>query len=161
MSRAHGRRLVAVGVLVALPGCWTATISCNDGSALEARITGSDDSSLRVRDRDGADLVIPGNDVQEIDHPGNVLLAVGAIVLLSSLPMTIDGDRETSDGWRTSGNRAAGITGLATGLALATAGLIPHVRSTRASAAFEESNPVLPVPRPVLPFRPSPPWRSP
>ena len=59
----------------------TATISRDHGPAYEATIVGSDADTLRLEDRYGHPFPVPRGDVVDIDHPGNVLMTIGAVML--------------------------------------------------------------------------------
>src|SRR5512140_2119921 len=147
---------IAVAVLVAFTGCSTsATIGRNFGPEYEGQIVASDATSLRVRDGAGYEAVIVREDVTDIDHPGNVLFTIGAVVAGMSAPMMIgdlvsQSSQDKNGGSEWSGMGVVlGLVGLGAGLSLMAAGAIPYKRSKRAAAAFETANPVLPVARPV------------
>jgi hypothetical protein len=158
MSPNAARRFIVLVVVVAFAACSsTATISRNFGPAYEAEITGSDARSLRVRAQNGYEFVVPREDVTDIDHPGNVLLTIGAVVTGMYSPFLVSGlaaNNGGQDEW--SGFvTVMGVMGVAAGLSLALTGLIPYKRSKQAAAAFEDANPVLPVVRPMY-FYPVP-----
>jgi hypothetical protein len=152
MARTRGRCLTGMAVLIAFAGCsTTATITRSYGPSYEAEITGSDARFLRVRDGNGYEFAIPREEVADIDHPGNVLFTIGAVTVAIYTPMLIDAFSKHQDEW--SGlARALSLTMVASGLAIGLAGLVPYARSKRAAAAFEDTHPVLPVPRPVYPY---------
>jgi hypothetical protein len=153
----------AVTVLVAFTGCaTTATIGRNFGPEYEGQIVASDATSLRVRDRAGYEGVIVREDVTDIDHPGNVLFTIGAVVagmtgslMIGDLVSRSRQDQAGGSEWSGMGV-VVGLVGLATGTSLMAAGAIPYHRSKRAAAAFETANPVLPVFRPVYVYPPPP-----
>jgi hypothetical protein len=76
------RRLVAVIALVCLGGCSsTATIVRTDGPDNEAEIANSDAAALYVRARNGQIYRINRESIADIDHPGNVEIIVGSLLL--------------------------------------------------------------------------------
>ena len=155
-----GQRIVAGLVLCAFAGCsTTATISRTDGLAFEAEILSSDANSLRVHDDYGHELLVPREDVADIDHPGNVLLTIGLGLIAMSAPMLIAGlsNRNQSQQSEWSGMELVfGIPEVVTGLCLAIPGWSHYRHSKRGAEAFEDANPILPIPRPVM-FSPYPP----
>jgi hypothetical protein len=69
--------LAAVGLVA---GCGTtATITRNDGAAVEARIVGGDGRKLYL-EQNGDPLEIDRRDVRDISHPGNAAAIVGGIL---------------------------------------------------------------------------------
>ena len=154
-------RLIAYLVLCAFAGCsTTATISRTDGWAYEANILDSDATSLRVRDSYGREILVSREEVADIDHPGNVISAIGlGLIAMSSLFIIGDLSRRNDANqseWAGMG-LVIGIPWAVTGLCLAIPGLIRYRHSTRGAKAFEDANPILPVSRPamVLPGSPS------
>jgi hypothetical protein len=138
--------MVAFAVLIVFAAC-SATITRTQGPAYDARITGSDADSLRVRDRKGNDFVIPREDVRDIDHPGNVLGIIGIVIAGLYGRETINAHDDFI--FSADEARAIGLIGMSIGIGLALGGLIPYARSKRAAEAFEDANPELPVPQPV------------
>jgi len=66
----------------ALSACTTtATISRSDGYQVEGWIRGGSGDAIVVEPRVGRRQVIPRNDVTDIDHPGNVHIVVGGVLL--------------------------------------------------------------------------------
>jgi len=71
-----------------------------DGSALDARITGSDRSQLFLALPDDETTTIDRDDIEDIDHPGNVAMLVGlpntvlggvcAVISVFTLPAAIE-----------------------------------------------------------------------
>ncbi len=154
-----GRRIVAGLVLCALAGCaTTANISQTNGLTYEADILGSDANSLRVRDNYGREIVVPGGDVADIDHPGNVLLTIGVVLVVMSAPMIIGDlahrDQSQQSEWSGMG-LAMGIPMAVTGLSLGIPAWLRYRHSKREAKAFEDANPILPIPRPAM-FSPYP-----
>lgn len=75
----------AAGLMLALGGCSPyAHIARREGPPIEARIVGSDATHLIVETPDGQRQRVARDEVAEIDHPGNVAMAVG-------LPNTVVG----------------------------------------------------------------------
>jgi hypothetical protein len=152
-------RTVACFVLLALAGCsTTAAISRTDGLTYEADILGSDAGSLHARDLYGREIVVSRDEVADIDHPGNVISTIGLVLVGMSAPMIIAdlahrGDAQKGE-WSGMG-LVVGIPTMVTGLALAIPGLMHYARSKRGAKAFEDANPILPVPRPAA-FSPGP-----
>jgi len=80
---AAGLRTIACVALFAFSACSnTATITRRSGPNFEASIEDSDSDSVYVRSGNGALYRVPRNDIVDIDHPGNVHLAIGAALLL-------------------------------------------------------------------------------
>jgi hypothetical protein len=163
--------MVASLVVCIFAGCsagcsTTATISRTDRLTYEANILGSDANSLRVRDGYGPDFLVPREVVADIDHPGNVNGIIGSALVAFSAPFII-GDiahRGRSQGSDWSGmGLVIGIPSAITGLCLAIPGWLRYRRSKRAAKAFEDANPILPVPGPpVYPSYPAaPPYLPP
>ena len=126
--------------------------------AYEANILGSDANFLRVRDSYGREILVSREEVADIDHPGNVLAIIGLVLVAMSVPMIL-GDlshRNQSQQSEWSGmGLVFGIPEAVTGLCLAIPGWIHHSRSKREAKAFEDANPILPLPRPAM-FSPYP-----
>ena len=70
---------VGISGLVALQVACTATIERRKSPDIDARIIGSDSRSLTVEGKNGRSVRVPGTDVVDIDHPGNVLIVLGAV----------------------------------------------------------------------------------
>jgi len=122
---------VGIFGLVALQVACTATIERRKSPDIDARIIGSDSRSLTVEGKNGRSVRVPGTDVVDIDHPGNVLIVVGAVfgaLALAAAESSNPGDRAGADG--------AAIVGL--GLMLG--GAIPYFRSVGAAGAFDPAS---------------------
>jgi hypothetical protein len=164
MVSRFGQRIAAWLVLCAFASCsTTATMSRNNGPAYEAEILSSDADFLSVRDNYGRQIVVSRDEVIEIDHPGNVLYTIGAVLVAMATPMLVAGvlhsNRSSKSDW--SGMELVfGIPVAVTGLCLAIPGWSRYRRSKVAAEAFEDANPILPVPRPVR-FPPYPPSQPP
>ena len=160
MDRRFGHRSIACLLLGAFAGCsTTATISRTNGPAFEAEILGSDANSLRVRDDYGREFAVAREEVADIDHPGNVLSTIGVVLIAMSIPMFLAAlsHRNQSQESEWSGMELVfGIPEAVTGLCLAIPGWSRYRRSKRGAQAFENANPILPVPRPAM-FSPYPP----
>jgi hypothetical protein len=79
----HFRPLTCACLMATATGACstTATISTVRGSSYEATIDGSSAEALRLQNRDGQRFVVPREDVVDVDHPGNVLMTIGAVML--------------------------------------------------------------------------------
>jgi hypothetical protein len=145
------RRLVAVLVILCFGGCSsTATIVRTDAPDNEAEIVSSDAGTLYVRGHNGRIYGINRASVSDIDHPGNVEILVGSI-LLGILAI---GLAESHDS--TSRDDLALISALyaGPGLSLLISGLVHYVPSVQAARAFESAE--VPV-RPLAPLAYPPP----
>ena len=148
-----GQRIVACLILCAFAGCsTTATISRTDGMAYEADILASDANSLRVRDSYGREMIVSREEMADIDHPGNVIYTIGLVLIAMSVPMIIgdlshQGKSQQSE-WSGMG-LVIGIPEAVTGLCLAIPGWVHYRHSKHEAKAFEDANPILPVPRPA------------
>ena len=122
---------VGISGLVALQVACTATIERRKSPDIDARIIGSDSRSLTVEGKNGRSVRVPGTDVVDIDHPGNVLIVVGAVfgaLALAAADSSNPGDR-------------AGADGVAVvGLGLMLGGAIPYFRSVGAAGAFDPAS---------------------
>ena len=127
-------------VVVAISGC-TASIERRRAPDIDARIVGSDRSGIVVETDRGERRRIPGSEIKEIDHPGNVLMTVGAIfagLALLSAESQNPNDRAEADGLAV------------VGLSLFVGGAIPYFRSTGASGEFDPADiPAVDTSRPV------------
>jgi hypothetical protein len=145
------RQLVAVVVILCFGGCSsTATIVRTDGPDNEAEIVSSDAGAVYVRGHNGRIYRIGRESISDIDHPGNVEILVGSI-LLGILALGLS---ESYD--HTSRDELALISALygGPGLSLLISGLVHYVPSVQAARAFESAEP--PV-RPLPPFAYPPP----
>jgi hypothetical protein len=151
--------LVAAVLLVCLSGCATATIARRDGPDNEARIVSSDAGAIHVRARNGLTYRIPREAVIGIDHPGNVEVVFGAILLVLAGALFADlRDEGNSDALPISlVYGIPGVTLLATGLAR-------YIPSVTAASEFTPA-PAMPAPgygpAPVPPIPPGGIWVPP
>ena len=148
---------VALITLACFGGCAsTATIERTDGPDNEARLVGSDAGAVYVRARSGQTYRIGRESISDIDHPGNVEILIGGLMIgfVSALAVDVyeDGDRDAV-------LPLALIYG-GPALALIISGLHRYIRSVQAAQAFESAEvPVhtLPPPPPVwMPMAPPP-----
>ncbi len=109
---------------LALGACGSATIERIGAPNLEARIVGSDDRNVYVISDDDQTFAVPRRTIRDIDHPGNVLVTVGAC-LLSMTALTYLSNE--------SGGQESGGIFAAVGVPLFIGGLIPWLQSTRAA----------------------------
>jgi hypothetical protein len=120
--------------------------------AYEADILASDANSLRVRDSYGREMIVSREEMADIDHPGNVIYTIGLVLIAMSVPMIIgdlshQGKSQQSE-WSGMG-LVIGIPEAVTGLCLAIPGWVHYRHSKHEAKAFEDANPILPVPRPA------------
>jgi hypothetical protein len=154
-----GRGAVVAIVIVCFTACsvgcsWTATIARSDGPDTEGEIHHSDAGAVYVRARNGGIYRIDRSVITDIDHPGNVEMVVGGI-LVGLFSFVAISERNAPD-------RNDALTVLAIygglGLALISWGLARWVTSFRAARAFEAAElPAGPAPRPGAPVYPPPP----
>jgi hypothetical protein len=131
------RRLVAAVALVCFGGCAsTATIARSDGPDSETHIDSSDAGGLNVRARNGRIYRIPRDSVIAIDHPGNVEILLGSILLgiVGYAVYSIRNDGSSSD--QDVLLPVALLYG-SPGVALLISGLVKYVPSVQAARAFE------------------------
>ena len=120
-------RSCALCLLSLALGC-TATIHRRGKPEVDGRIVSSDRRSVTV-EIDERRFRVPGEDIKEIDHPGNTVLIAGVVVGGFALLMAESNslaDRANADG-------VAVI-----GLGLALGGAIPWFRSTGAASGYED-----------------------
>ena len=152
------RRLVSAVALITL-GCFggcasTATIERTDGPDNEARLVGSDAGAVYVRARSGQTYRIGRESISDIDHPGNVEILIGGLLLglVTTIAVDVyeDGDRD-----------AVAPLALVYGgpaLTLMFTGLYRYIRSVQAAQAFESAEaPVRALPPPPPVWMPLPP----
>ena len=113
---------------------------------------------MRARDSFGREIAVSREEVADIDHPGNVLYTIGLVLIAMSAPMIIGdlahrGQSQQSE-WSGMG-LVIGIPEAVTGLCLAIPGWVHYRHSKREAKAFEDANPILPVPRSAM-FSPGP-----
>jgi hypothetical protein len=119
----------------------TATISRRHGPAYEAEIVGSDADTLRLENGDGQALLVPREDVVDIDHPGNVLMTIGAVILgvgtinvLGTYGQLIE---PMSGQSQNQAAAAATVVAIIPGAILTVVGAIIYGRSRNRAAAFQ------------------------
>jgi hypothetical protein len=144
-----------MATLVCFAGCApTATIVRNDSPNNEAEILHSDERAIYVAGAEGQTYRIGRENVVDIDHPGNVELVVGGILLAFGGALVIGGVHDHDMGQRTAG----AIYG-APGLLLLGTGLYRYITSKSAASAFENVEhppPPLGPPRLPPPMMPAP-----
>lgn len=155
--RRPGRLVSAVALitLVFSGGCAsTATIQRTDGPDNEARIVTSDAGAVYVAGRNGQIYRIGRESVSEIDHPGNVEILIGSLVvgLVGALAIGV-----YEDGGDRSGVAAVAIIYGGPGLWLLISGVHRYTSSVQAAQAFESAD----VPAGALPPPPLPPVWTP
>lgn len=68
-------------LLVAVSGCsTTATVITRDGKREETRIVGGDREVLLLQNDYGVEKIVRRSEVKDIDHPGNVIAALGGTI---------------------------------------------------------------------------------
>ena len=111
----------------AADGC-TASIERRRGPDVDARIVGSDRDGIVIETQAGRRARISGSEIKKIDHPGNVLMTVGAVV--AGLAILSAESQNPSD--------RAGADGLGViGLSLFLGGAILYFRSVGAAGEFD------------------------
>ena len=117
-------------------GCsWTATVGRTDTLDSEAEIDHSDADALYLLARSGGIHRIPRHSVRSIDHPGNVEMIVGALLIGFGAAIAIDEwDKNSSD--------AKGIAVIygVPGLTLLMLGAVRYFTSLRAAWAFQTAD---------------------
>jgi hypothetical protein len=159
----RARKIGAVGMvaLVCSGGCsWTATIGRTDAPNNEAEILRSDANAVYVLGSNGRTYRLGRESVRGIDHPGNVEMLIGSILLGLGAAVVID-ERKSS-----SPDDVLALTIIygGSGLALLLSGLVRYVPSFQAARAFESADTsVRPLPpgAPVPTFVPYPPPPTP
>jgi hypothetical protein len=145
---------VAAIALICFAGCssgcsWTATVGRTDTLDSEAEIDHSDADALHLLARNGGIHRIPRHSVRSIDHPGNVEMIVGALLIGFGTAIAIDEwDKNSSDA-----KVIAVVYGIP-GLTMLMLGAVRYFTSLRAAWAFQTSDAPLGEP---LPARPPPP----
>ena len=160
------RRLVAVVALVCFGGCAsTATIARSDGPDSETHIDSSDAGGLNVRARNGRIYRIPRESVIAIDHPGNVEILLGSILvgIMGIAVYSVHNDGNSSD--QSVLLPVALVYGIP-GVVLMTSGLVKYVPSVQAAHDFESAEVLAPgawtpPPPPLRPPSAAPPVSPP
>jgi len=150
-----GRRLVAAIALICFSGCAsTATIARTDALDNEAEIEHSDADALYLLARNGQVHRIPRQSIRGIDHPGNVEMLIGAILLgLGAFTAYEEWNRNDHDD-------AALVTAVygIPGLTLFLTGLFRYIPSRKAAWEFQFADrPATPPPPPGVWYPPPPP----
>jgi hypothetical protein len=132
-------------VVICFTGCsWTATIGRTDALDNEAEIEHSDADALYLRARNGQLHRIERHRVASIDHPGNVEMIVGAILLgvgVMGAAQEWNKNRDNDD------TAALLIIYGGSGLGLILSGLIRYIPSLKAAWAFQTADPpIKPLP---------------
>lgn len=136
------RLITSALVVSALVGCGSsAGIRRTDGNIVEAKIVGSDPDGLQLEGASGQTYRMDGRTVVDIDHPGNVAMVAGALLLAEFASLMTSGDfrRELINGPHGDGMVAARpLTAMfgVPGALLLGYGTYRYLSSTRAAAAF-------------------------
>lgn len=147
--RRPGRFVTAVALLtlVCFGGCAsTATIARTDGPDSEARIISSDAGGVYVSARNGQTYRIGRESISAIDHPGNVELLVGSL-LVGFITLLVVSSYETVN----SDELGIALAYGSPGLWLMIAGGYRYMSSVQAAQAFESAEPPFPAPPPPFP----------
>lgn len=137
MRRGTARTVATICVACLLCCSCTATIERVRQPNLEARIVRSDEGAVFVVS-DSRDVYrVPAETIADIDHPGNVLMVVGAgLAVVTAMSLALAAG---ADGGKEALYTISGIYG-ATAAGLFAGGLIPYLRSTRAAANMDLSS---------------------
>ena len=137
MTRGKALVPVALVTLLCFGGCAsTATIARTDAPDNEAEIEHSDADALHLFGRNGRIYRIPRESIAAIDHPGNVEILVGAI-LLGVFAIAAIGLRNDHDAREVIVPLAL-VYG-APGLALTLSGTLRYIPSWQAARAFQSA----------------------
>ena len=135
---------VAAMTLVCFGGCAsTATIARTDAPDSEAEIARSDADALYLLGRNERIYRVPRESIAGIDHPGNVEILVGAI-LLGVFTLTVISVRNDGDNNEVILPLALVYGG--PGLALTLSGLLRYIPSVQAAHTFESAPRLPPLP---------------
>ena len=142
-------RGMALVVALSVGGCsTTATIHRVYGPAYETEIADSDASALRVLGDDGRLHEVPRGEITDVDHPGNVVITVGAILVGIAALASISIMNERNGSQNREEATAVGLVYGLPGLAMLVAGGVTYIGSKSKASAFE--NALVPAgPRPA------------
>ena len=158
-------RGIALVVALSVGACsTTATIHRAYGPAYEAEIADSDASALRVLGDDGRLHEVSRVEVTDVDHPGNVVLTVGAVLIGIAAIATVSilSEADVSEQEQQTATAVSMVYGLP-GLAMLIGGGVTYIGSKSRASAFEtgrfpaQSRPPQVQPAPAVP----PPWPPP
>ena len=142
--------------LICFAGCssgcsWTATIGRTDTLDSEAEIDHSDADALYLLARSGGMHRIPRHSVRSIDHPGNVEMIVGGLLLGFGGALAVEEwDKNSGDA-----RLIAAVYGVP-GLTLLLLGAVRYFTSLRAAWAFQTADAPSGEPWPARPPPPPP-----
>lgn len=137
----------------------TATVHRVFGPAYEGRVHGSDATSVNVGAANGLVYRVDGGEITDIDHPGNVHLTVGGVLLGLGTALAVSATSAASSSERND-QLGAAIGYAAISVPFIVYGSWVWARSRGAARAFAEApRPVVavPSPMPTLPAPPRPP----
>jgi hypothetical protein len=83
MPGATGRIAVIACVLAGCSANATIIRGERDGGTVYGKIVGVGERNLYVRTPSGEEIGVPRDEIEDIDHPGNVLALVGAAIVVS------------------------------------------------------------------------------
>ena len=154
-------RAIALLVSMSLGACsTTATIHRVYGPSYEAEIADSDASALRVLGDDGRLHAVPRAEVTDVDHPGNVVLTVGAVLTAigALVAISIMNDGTPSMPADRDDATAIGMVYGVPGVVMMALGGVAYITSKSRASAFEAGRfPTLSRPPPVRHLPPLPP----
>lgn len=104
--------LITAAVAMSVAACMC-SIERKRGADIDARIVSSDWRGVVIEDGNGRRRRVPGEQISDIDHPGNVLMLIGAILGVSALAAMDSGESQQT-AWR---RRAQPSSGSASRLA--------------------------------------------
>ncbi len=122
--RSAGPLGVAALAAALATGCTSATIQLEDGPPIDGEIVRSDARQLVVRTGQG-DIEIERSRIADIDHPGNVAMVVGGVMLgissaMITVPLIAPSGRDEVD-------RVGDLVLVSTGIIYAVGGLVPLI----------------------------------
>lgn len=124
IPRVSSTVLCVAALLSLLASCKSATVQLHDGPSIDGEIVRGDVHELVVR-TDGGDVPIERARIADIDHPGNVAMVVGGVMLgvssaMITVPLLAPSGRDDVD-------RAGDLVLLSTGIMYGVTGLVPLI----------------------------------
>jgi hypothetical protein len=152
MNRSRAYQVTLTGLtIVAFTACsTTANIKRADAPDNVARIERSNERELVVRGSNGQLYRLPQESVADIDHPGNVLMTVGATLIAVFAGTYFAMDRSQREQFVKAGTPVYVVPGVS----LLLGGGYTYFRSTRAAQEFEGAPMPVQAARPPVPVVP-------